>query len=121
MNIDNNMDEIQRFQDTTGRYFERQPIVWSYNGLRVPSTGTTGLTEEGERPKLIQHGGCVQIPSPHERPVDDAPQTSNPLRRFLHRQQWKRTVSNLLQRLPLNHRYIDSHPDTIQDPDQGVV
>lgn len=67
LNIDNDIFlQIQRFQDTTGRFFERRPIVTELNRLakEYRSRRLTGVLEEGEQPLGTRPRTPVQLPAP---------------------------------------------------------
>ena len=69
--------EIQRFQDTTGRFFDRRPIVTELNRLakEYRDRRLSGVLEEGEQPLGTLPRTPVQIPPPSES-IDVQPQTS---------------------------------------------
>ena len=67
LNIDNDIFlQIQRFQDTTGRFFERRPIVTELNRLakEYRTRRLTGVLEEGEQPLGTRPRTPVQLPAP---------------------------------------------------------
>ena len=69
--------EIQRFQDTTGRFFDRRPIVTELNRLAKEYRGRrlSGVLDEGEQPLGTRPRTPIQIPSPSGS-TDTPPQTS---------------------------------------------
>ena len=78
LNVDDKIFlEIQRFQDTTGRFFERRPIVTELNRLakEYRSRRLTGALEEGEQPLGTRPRTPVQLPAPSAS-TDTPPQTS---------------------------------------------
>ena len=67
LNIDNKIFlEIQRFQDTTGRFFDRQPIVTELNRLakEYRNRRLSGVLDEGEQPLGTRPRTPVQLPAP---------------------------------------------------------
>jgi len=78
LNIDNKIFlEIQRFQDTTGRFFDRRPIVTELKRLAKEYRGRrlSGMLEEGEQPLGTRPRTPVQLPAPTAS-TDVQPQTS---------------------------------------------
>jgi len=67
LNIDNDIFlDIQRFQDTTGRFFDRRPIVTELNRLakEYRNRRLSGVLEEGEQPLGTRPRTPVQLPAP---------------------------------------------------------
>jgi len=78
LNVDDKIFlEIQRFQDTTGRFFERRPIVTELNRLakEYRSRRLSGVLDEGEQPLGTRPRTPVQLPAPSAS-TDTPPQTS---------------------------------------------
>ena len=67
LNIDNDIFlQIQRFQDTTGRFFDSQPIITELNQLarEYRNRRLSGVLDEGEQPLGTRPRTPVQLPAP---------------------------------------------------------